>query len=107
MDFNKYQDVAKTTAVYKEPKVLYCALGMGGETGEVLEHVKKCLRDDQGIMTAERRDKLKYEIGDVLWYIANLCSDLGLSLNDVAKANLNKLKKRKINGTLHGSGSDR
>lgn len=80
---------------------------MGGETGEVLEHVKKHLRDDGGVMTKERVEKLKAEVGDVIWYIANLCSDLGLKLNDVAKYNLKKLKDRKARGKIHGSGSDR
>ncbi len=107
MEFNKYQEIARTTAVYKEPKIIYPALGLTGEAGECAEQVKKMLRDDGGKLSDERKENLKKEIGDVLWYLANLSADLGFKLNDIAKANLKKLKDRKKRNVIHGSGSNR
>ena len=108
MEFNDYQQRARQTAIYPQSHVIgYPALGLAGEVGEVAEHVKKMYRDDNGILTPERRAELKKEVGDVLWYIASLCHDIELTMNEVAEANLAKLESRKERGTLHGSGSDR
>jgi NTP pyrophosphatase (non-canonical NTP hydrolase) len=108
MDFDDYQTAARSTAIYKpEVRVIYPALGLAGETGEVMEHVKKMLRDGDGKMDAERLGKIKKEIGDVLWYVANLAADLDLSMNEIAEENLAKLKSRQERGVLHGAGSDR
>ncbi|MCO6400747.1 MAG: nucleoside triphosphate pyrophosphohydrolase family protein [Verrucomicrobia bacterium] len=107
MMFSEYQEGAARTAVYPgrgEGNWVYPALGLAGESGEICEKIKKCLRDDGGKMTDERRALLAKELGDVLWYIATLCSELGLSMDDVAAANLAKLAARKDAGTLHGSG---
>lgn len=107
MEFNKYQEVAKTTAVYKDPKVIYCALGLCGEAGEVAENVKKMLRDDNGVLSSTRRDNIIKELGDVLWYLSNLAADIGVDLDTVAQTNLNKLLDRKARGVIHGSGDNR
>jgi NTP pyrophosphatase (non-canonical NTP hydrolase) len=109
MDFNEYQQRAKTTAVY--PNVgynpTYPALGLAGEVGEVCEQVKKMYRDDRGWITDERREALTREMGDVLWYLSTLATELNISLDYIAKQNLEKLAARKEKGVLHGSGSDR
>lgn len=108
MEFSSYQEKAVSTAIYPEKyEIIYPALGLGGESGEVLEKVKKFIRDDNCVMTDDRRSALKKELGDCLWYLANLANDLGLSLNDIASANLQKLAARKEKGTLQGSGDDR
>jgi|SRR5690554_2281702 len=109
LDFDEYQTAAATTADYarmgKNPN--YPALGLAGEAGEVCEHIKKIERDDAGIITRKRRHALKKEIGDVLWYIATLCTELDLSMADVAQGNLDKLADRHARGVIHGSGDER
>jgi NTP pyrophosphatase (non-canonical NTP hydrolase) len=107
MNFGEYQAGAAKTAVYPgrgEGNWIYPALGLAGETGEICEKVKKCIRDDAGRMTDERRTLLAKELGDVLWYVATLCSELGLSMDEVAAGNLAKLAARKESGKLHGDG---
>lgn len=108
MKLNDYQEQASKTAIYHEAnKVIYPALGLAGEAGEVADKTKKILRDDNGFVTEARREGLKKEIGDCLWYIAAICRDLGLSLEDVAQTNLDKLNSRKERGVLGGSGDNR
>lgn len=109
MDFYDYQASAKMTAIYPNEgsNICYPALGLAGESGEVCEKVKKVIRDDTGIISTERRNDLKKELGDVLWYVSAMCSELGLSMADVAESNLAKLKKRQEKGTLKGSGDNR
>jgi NTP pyrophosphatase (non-canonical NTP hydrolase) len=107
MTLNEYQKAAKLTAIYPNngfEGYTYCALKLNGEAGEVAELVGKTMRGDYGMLPAE---KLKKELGDVLWYVANLAHDLGFNLSDVAQANLNKLRSRAERGVLKGSGSDR
>jgi NTP pyrophosphatase (non-canonical NTP hydrolase) len=107
MTFGEYQRAAAETAIYpREAAVMYPALGLNGEAGEVAEKVKKCIRDAGGLFQS-RREEIAKEIGDCLWYAANLCSDLGLRLEDVAAANLAKLQSRKERGVLQGSGDGR
>jgi len=105
MDFKTYQEKAKETAIY--PKINkgfeYPAMGLAGEVGEVLNILKKVHRDDCEISY----DYLAKEIGDVLWYVAQLSTELGLDLNEIAKANLKKLKSRKERDVLEGSGDNR
>ncbi|NQV89964.1 nucleoside triphosphate pyrophosphohydrolase family protein [Candidatus Uhrbacteria bacterium] len=109
MEFTQYQEKAQTTAQYpnigKNP--YYPALGLGGETGEVLNKIKKIMRDHDGIITDEFRADLKKELGDVLWYVSALASELDLDLNDIAEANIEKLFSRKERGVLKGSGDNR
>lgn len=65
------------------------------------------MRDDEGQITQERREALKKELGDVLWYVSACATELGLSLNEIAQANAEKLRRRQAEGKLKGSGSDR
>lgn len=85
----------------------YPALGLAGEAGEVAEHAKKAIRDDAGVVTEERRRAMAKELGDVLWYVSQLASELGLELEDIARANLEKLLSRQRRGALSGSGDER
>jgi len=103
MDFSSYQKRAKSTAIYPEAyKLVYPALGLAGETGEVAEKVKKSIRD--GNLDVEG---LKKELGDVLWYIAAIANDMGFDLSEIAQMNLDKLESRKNRGVLGGSGDNR
>lgn len=107
LNFATYQRQAMTTAVYPgrgEGNFTYPALGLAGETGEVCEKIKKAIRDDGGVISTERRALLAKEIGDVLWYLATLSTELGLELQEIAEQNLAKLAARKANGHIHGSG---
>ena len=109
MDFNEFQKKSWETAVYpnKGDNITYPALGLGGESGEVLEKIKKIIRDESFEISEDKKQELSKEIGDVLWYIAALSSELGLELNDVAEKNINKLQSRKERNVLHGSGDNR
>jgi NTP pyrophosphatase (non-canonical NTP hydrolase) len=107
MEFNEYQRIARTTAVYKEPKIIYTALGLAGESGECCEKIKKMLRDDNGILTDIRRSDLIKELGDCLWYLSNLAADINVELETIANTNLDKLLDRKARGVIHGSGDNR
>lgn len=103
MRFYEYQEEASKTAIYPEQyKIVYPALGLAGEAGEVAEKVKKHIRD--GVLNVE---DLKKELGDVLWYLAAIASDLGLNLDDVADANLEKLRSRQARGVIGGNGDNR
>jgi NTP pyrophosphatase (non-canonical NTP hydrolase) len=108
--FKEYQARAHTTAVYPNKgkgNWTYAMLGLAGETGETSEKLKKAIRDDGGIITDDRRAAIKKELGDVLWYIAALSTELNLDLQEVAEENLAKLAKRKEEAKLHGDGDNR
>ena len=110
MELNEYQKKALTTALYPEKyKIIYPAMGLGNETGEVMGKVKKWLRGDdgEGAVSDERKEMLKGELGDVLWYLSILAHDLDLSLDDIAKANIDKLQSRKERNVLKGDGDTR
>jgi NTP pyrophosphatase (non-canonical NTP hydrolase) len=108
VEFSEYQRRSRRTAEYpREAWLTYPALGLAGEAGEVAEHVKKTIRDDGGVVSEERRAALAKELGDVLWYVAQLASELGLDLEQIAHANLEKLLSRQRRGMLSGSGDDR
>lgn len=109
MNIEEYQYLARQTAIYpREHAVIYPALGLTGESGEVAEKVKKWLRD--GLVVPEDLHK---EVGDVLWYLANLCADMQekfgdkYSLGNAAENNIKKLKSRKERGMINGSGDNR
>ena len=106
MNFKDYQDQASKTAIYKH-EVIYPALGLANEAGEVLGKIKKVLRDNDGDFTPEKREEIGKEIGDVLWYISALARDLNLSLDAIAQQNLDKLNSRLSRGVLGGSGDNR
>ncbi len=104
MEFNEYQTEARKTAVYPPDVGLqYTALGLAGEAGEVANKVKKVLRGDGAIDTKA----VQGELGDVLWYISNLATELGIKLDDIANDNLAKLRDRMARGVLKGSGDNR
>ena len=108
MTMNDYQQAARRTALYpRHLAVIYPTIGLAGETGEVAEKVKKTLRDNNGTFDDERRDAIMRELGDVLWYVANIAADLGLSLDDIASTNLDKLASRAARNRLHGDGDNR
>ena len=108
MDVNAYQAAAKETAIYpKETGILYTTLGLTGEAGEVADKVKKIIRDHGGEMDDDARESIMLELGDVLWYVANLTTELGYTLRDVAGANIQKLSDRQQRNKLHGSGDTR
>jgi NTP pyrophosphatase (non-canonical NTP hydrolase) len=108
MDLSDYQRQSRRTAEYpREAWLAYPALGLAGEAGEVAEHAKKAIRDDAGKVSDERRAAMSKELGDVLWYVAQLASELGLELDDIAAQNLEKLFSRQARGVLSGSGDDR
>jgi len=109
MDLNHYQMLARETAQYPciGNMIVYPALGMAGEAGEVADKVKKLFRDHSGELTEDIRLELAKEIGDVLWYVANFAHELGYSLDQIAGINIDKLRKRKAEGKLCGNGDNR
>lgn len=108
MDFTKYQQTAVETAIYPDThRILYPALGMAGEAGEVANKVKKIIRDGTENLPEDWKDQIASEIGDVLWYCAALSNDIGIPLALIAAQNRDKLLARKQKGTLQGSGDTR
>ena len=108
MELNTYQKTALETAIYPlDKEIIYPALGLCGEAGEVAEKIKKVLRDGGSFNDPETITAIAKELGDVLWYISAIASDLGLTLNKVAWMNLDKLQKRRKDNKLKGSGDDR
>lgn len=107
---NEYQVGTGTTAIYPGKGtivgLMYAALGLG-ESGEVQGKVKKVLRDSDGVVTEEARAKIVSELGDLLWYVGQMCSELGVTMGEVAQENLRKLADRKARGVLQGSGDKR
>ena len=103
LEMDKYQQQAATTAIYDQKHaVIYPALGLAAEAGEVANKVKKIMRDGK-----LDRDGIADEIGDCLWYIAALCRDLNIDMETVAYDNLEKLHGRQKRGTLRGNGDKR
>jgi len=109
MDFKEYQKLSRKTAFYpnKDNNFVYPTLGLAGESGEVAEKIKKVLRDDGGQVSPNIKEELKKELGDVLWYVAQLSTELGLSMEEVAEKNIEKLYSRLERGKLKGSGDNR
>jgi NTP pyrophosphatase (non-canonical NTP hydrolase) len=109
MNFSDYQTRSRATAQYPTigHPVIYPTLGLANEAGEVAGKIKKVFRDKGGEIGAETREALQAELGDVLWYIAQVCTELDLSLDDVAEANLAKLLDRQARGKIRGDGDNR
>lgn len=108
MTFKNYQDKAVETAIYGTGStIIYPALGLANEAGEVLGKIKKVLRDKDGVFTPETNQAIGDEIGDVLWYMAALARDLNLSLEDIADRNIAKLLDRRARNVIQGSGDNR
>jgi len=136
MDFREYQEKARTTKIYPTIKQLvvsamrraghddsadalenmrlpdvdcnpyHAALGLG-ETGEIQNKVKKINRDDNGLISEERRQAIAQELGDLLWYVAIMCDELNLDMQAVAEGNIQVLESRQKRGTLKGDGDNR
>ena len=106
MHLNSYQQAARKTARYPDvgSNPIYPTLGLTGEAGEVADKVKKVLRDRDGVFDADTREAIMLELGDVLWYVSQLASELGYDLEEIAAANLAKLASRAARGRLSGSG---
>ena len=109
MNFTDYQTKSRATAKYPAigHGVVYPTLGLVNEAGEVAGKIKKIFRDKNGEITAETREALKAELGDVLWYLAQTCTELELSLDEVAESNLAKLLDRQARGKIQGDGDNR
>jgi len=106
--FDEYQNVSKETAIYPHNvKVLYPALGLTGEAGEVANKVKKVVRDGVAKMPDDWKEQIGAEIGDVLWYCSALASDLNISLSECAMKNRDKLQSRMKRGKISGTGDKR
>jgi NTP pyrophosphatase (non-canonical NTP hydrolase) len=109
MNFNEYQIQSRKTAKYPSigHAVVYPTLGLTNEAGEVAGKIKKIFRDKSGVISAEDRQALAGELGDVLWYLAQVCTELEISLEDVAEHNLDKLFSRLERGKIGGDGDNR
>jgi len=114
MTFSEYQEQAATTAIYPPDLGLeYTALALAGEAGEVAQAVSKHVRDDLGDDQSKaqpwstRVEGLAKELGDCIWCIAMVATELELSLDDIVEANLKKLADRQVRGQLGGSGDSR
>ena len=120
MDLNEYQDRAGDSDNCGHIGLTYYALGLAGEAGECADKLKKHFRDDVPDspvteedqpffypMTNERKDALKKELGDVLWYVSRFAHHLGCTLEDVAQTNIDKLASRMERGLLGGDGDTR
>jgi len=108
MDFLAYQQQSRATARYPNAGTnpIYPTLGLCGEAGEVADKVKKVIRDRGGSFSPEVIEALNLELGDVLWYVAQLATELGLDLNDIARANLDKLSSRAARNVIAGDGDN-
>lgn len=112
MTLDEYQRGALRTAAFPESvRVLYPALKLAGEAGEVTEKLGKLMRDEGWLpgsaLTPAQRDALTQELGDVLWYVAVLAADLEVDLETVGATNLAKLASRQARGVIGGSGDER
>ena len=109
--FDGYFEAAKETAIYpdrgKLGGLLYAVIGLGGESGELQNKVKKILRDSDGVISDEIRKDICGEIGDILWYLSAICYELKVNLGEIANWNIEKLHSRKVQGLIGGSGDNR
>ena len=113
MNLDKYQkraaefDLFETTVNLKSPGFLEKVLGLAGEAGEAADKVKKVIRDKGGYASEEDKVAIVKELGDVLWYVANVARYMGVSLSEIAEGNIKKLESRKKRNRLHGEGDSR
>ncbi|GHO92234.1 hypothetical protein KSF_022820 [Reticulibacter mediterranei] len=108
-EFHEYQRESRKTwgEVATNSPIVYPTLGLVNEAGEVAGKIKKIFRDKGGKISDADREALKYELGDVLWYLTQICTELDLTLEEVAASNLEKLFSRLERGTIHGDGDNR
>lgn len=112
MKAGKYKDYQKQSRQTWGPvdvahPITYPTLGLLNEAGELAGKVKKILRDKNKEISPADRDALKAELGDVLWYFAQICNELDLTIEEVAEYNLDKLASRQARGVIHGDGDNR
>ncbi len=109
MTFKEYQEKSKETAVYPSigERFVYPLLGLVGESGEIAEKIKKIFRDRNGVVDEETKKEIRKELGDVLWYLSQIATELDISLEEVAFSNIEKLMSRKERSQLHGDGDNR
>lgn len=113
MGFDEYQEKTALTDLGTaaqdsiKPGWLYYVLGLGGETGELLEKIKKLFRDNNGVVTDEFKQALTKELGDIQWYHARLAAQFGIKSSEIAETNIGKLISRMERNQLHGDGDNR
>ncbi len=110
MDFKEYQKDSTRSdmnVVVKDSNLAYYALGLCDESGEVAGKIKKLYRDHNGQLTEEYKKEIEKELGDVVWYLSQICTKLGVSFEEVAQMNLDKLKSRMDRGKITGDGDNR
>ncbi len=109
MNFQDYQKKSRKTALYpnKNDNFIYPVLGLTGEAGEVAEKIKKLIRDKNSVIDEKFKNDIQKELGDVLWYVAQLATEFDLDLNKVAEKNIEKLYSRLERGVIGGDGDDR
>lgn len=116
LDINEYQKKAHETASYPSGTIgevrhavdyIYPSLALAEEAGEVAGKFAKAVRDNGGVIDEERKIAVVKELGDVMWFVAELCTVLNVSLEEVMQKNLDKLASRKARGVIHGEGDDR
>ena len=108
-DFSTYQTESRRTwgIIPMNHPIVYPTMGLVNEAGEVAGKIKKIFRDQNGQITEKDRQSLKNELGDVLWYLTQICTELGLTLEEVAETNIAKLSSRQKRGKLRGDGDNR
>jgi len=108
-NFDRYQQESRKTwhLIHTDHPIVYPTLGLANEAGEVAGKIKKIFRDKGGEISPADREALKQELGDVLWYLTQICTELDLSLEEVAEANLAKLFSRQARGQIRGDGDYR
>lgn len=109
MDFKEYQKKSRVTAKYPDAdnNFIYPTLGLSGEAGEVAEKIKKVMRDKGGVVDEDTKRAIEKELGDVLWYVSQIATELRLDLDEIAKKNIEKLYSRMERGKLGGDGDNR
>ena len=107
--FHAYQQASRKTwgEISMDSPIVYPTLGLVNEAGEVAGKIKKIFRDKGGHISPGDREALKYELGDVLWYLTQICTELDLTLQEVATANIEKLYSRLERGQIRGEGDNR
>ena len=108
-NFDTYQRESRRTwgLVHTDHPIVYPTLGLTNEAGEFAGKVKKIFRDKDGVISEKDRQALKQELGDVLWYLTQICTELDLTLAEVAETNLDKLLSRQERGKIRGEGDNR
>ncbi len=109
MTFEEYQKLSRKTAIYPDigNNFIYPTLGLAGEAGEVAEKIKKIWRDNNCQLNKTKKQEVSKELGDVLWYLSQLATELNLSLENIALFNLQKVNLRSQSNKISGAGDDR